>query len=132
MAFFSRIKERLGFSSPVEHYDEDFENEYVQIDPTKDIGSKAKILVKSFVVTNFEDIKDALDAIREGYTIALVNIRPLKDKDVLELKRTVNKLKKTADAIEGDIAGISEDWIVITPAFAQIYRENMKAAALEE
>lgn len=132
MAFFSRIKERLGFSSPVEHYDEDFENEYVQIDPTKDIGSKAKIVVKSFVVTNFEDIKDALDAIREGYTIALVNIRPLKDKDVLELKRTVNKLKKTADAIEGDIAGISEDWIVITPAFAHIYRENMKPTAVEE
>jgi len=60
--------------------------------------------------------------LREGTTIALINIRPLKDKDIIELKRAVNKLKKTCDAIEGDIAGFGEDWIVVTPSFAQIYR----------
>ena len=123
MALFSRIKERLGFSSRPEQFDDDFEHEYVEIDPTKDVGSKAKIMVRSFIVTNFNDIKDALDAIREGYTIALINIKPLKDKDIVELKRTVNKLKKTCDAIEGDIAGVSEDWIVVTPAFAHIHRD---------
>ena len=123
MALFSRIKERLGFSSRPEQFDDDFEHEYVEIDPTKDVGSKAKIMVRSFIVTNFNDIKDALDAIREGYTIALINIKPLKDKDIVELKRTVNKFKKTCDAIEGDIAGVSEDWIVVTPAFAHIHRD---------
>jgi len=131
MAFFSKIKERLGFGSGDDLVDE-FEDEYVEIDPAKDVGSKAKILVKSFVVSDFGDIKEALDAIREGYTIALINIKPLKDKDIVELKRAVNKIKKTCDAVEGDIAGISEDWIVVTPAFAQIYRDSKLTEELKE
>ncbi len=124
MAVFSRIKERLGFGSSASTMPDDFGEEFVEIDTTKDVGGKAKIVVKSFTVSDFNDIKDALDALREGYTIALINIKPLKDKDILELKRAVNKLKKTCDAIEGDIAGVSEDWIVVTPAFAQIYRDR--------
>lgn len=126
MAFFSRLKEKLGFGTQVsmEDYDDEFEDQYVEIDPTKDIGKRAKIVVKSFVINDFADIKEALDALREGYTIALINIKPLKDKDIVELKRAVNKLKKTCDAIDGDIAGVSEDWIVVTPTFAHIYRDK--------
>jgi SepF-like predicted cell division protein (DUF552 family) len=73
---------------------------------------------------DFSDIKEALDDLREGYTIALINIRYLKDKDIVELKRAVTKLKKTCDAIEGDIAGLGDDWIVVTPSFAQIFRNT--------
>lgn len=124
MAFFSRLKERLGFGSG-DSIEDEFEEDYVEIDPTKDVGSRSKIMVKSFIISDFTDIKEALDSIREGYTIALINIKPLKDKDMVELKRTVNKIKKTCDAVEGDIAGISEDWIVVTPAFARIYRDKL-------
>jgi SepF-like predicted cell division protein (DUF552 family) len=76
------------------------------------------------MIEDFSDIKPMLDSIREGYTIALVNIKPLKDKDIMELKRAVGKLKKTCEAIEGDIAGFGEDWLVITPSFAQIHRDR--------
>ena len=41
--------------------------------------------------------KTVLDDLREGYTIALVNIKPLKEKDLIELKRAINKIKKTCD-----------------------------------
>ncbi|MBR9700299.1 cell division protein SepF, partial [Candidatus Woesearchaeota archaeon] len=47
----------------------------------------------------------------------------LKDRDLVELKRAINKLKKTCDATEGDIAGFGEDFIVITPSFAKIHRD---------
>lgn len=126
MAFFSKIKERFGFGAPVslDDYDDEYEEEYMEIDTAKDIGSRSKIVVKSFLINDFADIKEALDALREGYTIALINIKPLKDKDIVELKRAVNKLKKTCDAIDGDIAGVSEDWIVVTPTFAHIYRDK--------
>jgi len=54
----------------------------------------------------------------------------LKDKDLVELKRAINKLKKTTDAIEGEIAGFGEDFLVITPSFASIYRsKQMKAVS---
>ncbi len=124
MALFSKLKERLGLGAPTEEYEDEYESDFVEIDTTKDIGKRAKIFVKSFVISEFGDIKDCLDALREGYTIALINIKPLKDRDIVELKRAINKIKKTCDAIEGDIAGVTEDWIVVTPAFAQVYRDT--------
>jgi len=102
-------------------------SDYVEIDTNVDRGPKAKIIVRPFFIEDFADIKPALDALREGTTIALINIRPLKEKDIIELKRAVSKLKKTCDAIEGDIAGFGEDWIVVTPNFAQIHRSTQTA-----
>ncbi|MBI2148161.1 cell division protein SepF [Candidatus Woesearchaeota archaeon] len=102
---------------------DEFTDDYVEISARPvDRSGKAKVVVRPFIVEDFADIKPALDALREGYTVALVNIKPLKDKDLVELKRAVSKLKKTCEAIEGDIAGFGEDWIVVTPSFAQIYR----------
>ncbi|MEK6962833.1 MAG: cell division protein SepF [Nanoarchaeota archaeon] len=88
----------------------------------------SKVVVRPFVVEDFTDVKPILDVLREGYTVALINIRPLKDKDLIELKRAINKLKKTTDAIEGDIAGFGDDYVVIVPSFAEIYRQGPAAA----
>jgi len=96
--------------------------DYVELAGSMEKGSKAKVIVRPFVIEDFTDVKPVLDCLREGVTIALVNIRPLKERDIVELKRAVSKLKKTCDAISGDIAGFGEDWIVVTPPFAQIYR----------
>src|SRR3989338_8444052 len=88
--------------------------DYVEINPEQIKGGpKQKVIVRPFIVGDFMDIKPALDAIKE--------------KDLVELKRAVAKLKKTAEAIEGDIAGFGEDWIVVTPNFAQVHRESSEA-----
>lgn len=135
MAFLSRLKERLGFGSSNSYYEEDFSNtgDYVEVETGKEAqaAKKSKIMVKPFVIEDFADVKDTLDALRDGYTIALVNIKPLREKDIIELKRAINKIKKTCDAIEGDIAGFGEDWIVVTPSFAEIYR-NTQTEELKE
>ena len=62
-----------------------------------------------------------LNDLREGFTVALLNVKLLKDKDVTELKRAVSTLKKTCNAINGDIAGFGDDWLVATPGFAQVF-----------
>lgn len=100
-------------------------NDYVQVDQVSEGGErKAKVLVRPFMLEEFEDIKGVLDALREGTTIALVNIRPLKDKDIVELKRAISKLRKTCEAIDGDVAGFGEDYIVATPFFARVYKNR--------
>src|SRR3989339_479128 len=112
---------------------DEFTDDYVEISARPiDKSGKAKVIVRPFVVEDFADIKPALDALREGYTVALINIRPLKDKDLVELKRAVGKLKKTCEAIEGDIAGFGEDWIVATPNFAYIHRDRKVENIQEE
>jgi len=123
--FFSQLREKLSGPS----YDEMErapEQSYVEIENAREEG-KSKVVVRPFLLEDFEDIKPILDSLREGFTIALVNIRPLKDKDIVELKRAINKLKKTTDAIEGQIAGFGEDYIVATPGFASIYRSKQTA-----
>lgn len=119
-----------------ERYDEDdnlqAEDDYVELNTEGEKGRHSKIIVRPFVMQDFSDIKTVLDSLREGYTIALVNIKPLKEKDLVELKRAVNKLKKTCDAIEGDIAGFGDDYIVITPSFASIYRSKATNPLKEE
>ena len=122
MGAFDRLRERIG-GRP--ESSDSFADDYVEISPDlTPKTAKSKITISPFVFETFENIKPALDALREGYTIALINIKPLKDKDLVELKRAVNKLKKTCDAIEGDIAGFGEDWIVVTPSFGEIYRHE--------
>jgi len=128
--FLSRLKNTL-----VKPSDDDInavEEDFVELDTTPQKGDETKVVVRPFVLEDFSDVKDILDALRNGYTIALVNIKPLKDKDIIELKRAINKLKKTTDAIRGDIAGFGDDYIVIAPEFAQIYRARPSRPSPEE
>lgn len=128
---FSKIKSWFGIDDSL-RFSEEMGEDYLEIDTEKETSQKAKISVRPFIIQDFADIKPALDSIREGYTIALVNIKPLKDRDMVELKRAVSKIKKTCDAIDGDIAGFGDDWIVVTPSFAKIYREQPQPGPQEQ
>lgn len=95
--------------------------EYIEIDLTKE-EKDHKVLVKLFTLKQYEDINDALNAIREGYTIAIIDIKTIRQKDPIELKRAISKLKKTVDALEGTIAGFGENLVIATPSFARIHK----------
>lgn len=97
------------------------DEEYIEIDLTKE-EKDHKVLVKLFTLKQYEDINDVLSAVREGYTIAILDIKTIKQKDPIELKRAVSKLKKTVDALEGSIAGFGENMVIATPSFARIHK----------
>ena len=101
------------------------EQEYIEIDLGQE-SKKAKIIVRPFVLKKFEDVNSILASLREGYTIAIIDIKPLKSKDIIELKRAIAKIKKTADALEGSIAGFGENTILVTPQFAEIYKQAVE------
>ena len=102
------------------------EPEYIEIDLGREV-KKSKVIVRPFVLKSFEDVNPILNSLREGYTIAVIDIKPLKAKDLIELKRAISKIKKTADALEGSIAGFGENTIIVTPQFADIYRQTTPA-----
>jgi SepF-like predicted cell division protein (DUF552 family) len=129
MSFFDSIKEKLGGQDSEER--EEGEEGDVELD-TETEEIKSKIIVRPFVLTDFEDTRTILDTLREGNTVLIINIKPLKDKDLVELKRAINKSKKTTDAIEGEIAGFSEDFLIVTPSFAEIYRSKQTSEVKEE
>ena len=129
--FISSIKNKFMSRDEEDDVHEDGKEEhYVEIDQRVK-EEKIKMVVKPFILEDFEDIKEILDDLREGNTIALINIKPLKDKDLVELKRSINKLKKTTDAIDGEIAGFGDDYIVVTPSKATIKKTKQMGKSVE-
>jgi len=105
---FNPFKKMLG-------KDEDFSPDFIEIDLEQE-KSDSKVLIKTFTLKVYEDINPILNSLREGYTIAVIDIRTLKSKDVIELKRAISKIKKTVEALEGKIAGFGENTIIATPS----------------
>lgn len=97
-------------------------NEYIEIDTDAE-ESINKVAVKLFELKNYDDVNRILNSLREGNTIALIDIKTLKQKDSIELKRAVTKIKKTTDAMGGKIAG-HNNIVIATPAFAKIYKDE--------
>jgi SepF-like predicted cell division protein (DUF552 family) len=97
-------------------------DDYIEIDLNAEGVRENRIIVKPFVMRQFDDINGVLNALREGYTIAVIDIKPLKTKDVIELKRAIAKIKKTVEALEGSIAGFGDNTIIATPKFAEIHK----------
>ncbi|MBU2562070.1 MAG: cell division protein SepF [Nanoarchaeota archaeon] len=121
---FDKIKRAFSGSSRGDEFDED----YLEIDLEKEEKDN-KVLVRLFVLKHYEDTNEILSALREGYTIAVIDIKILRQKDSIELKRAISKIKKTTDALEGSIAGFGENIVIVTPSFAKIHKETAQPPA---
>lgn len=105
---FNRLKRMMG-------KDRDYSPDFIEIDLEQE-KSESKIIIKTFVLRTYEDITPILNALREGYTIAIIDIKTLKSKDIIELKRAISKIKKTVEALDGKIAGFGENTVIATPS----------------
>ncbi|MEX0920992.1 MAG: cell division protein SepF [Candidatus Pacearchaeota archaeon] len=122
-------KIKKAFSEKVPN--EDFDEEYLEIDLGRD-QKESKVLVKLFMLKDYDHVTDILNALREGYTIAIIDIKTLRQKDSIELKRAISKIKKTVDALEGNIAGFGENVVIATPSFAKIHKEEKQPEKKEK
>ena len=110
---------------PRESVSEELEDDFVELTPTKGELGGAKLVVKYFTLTDFAEVKDILDSLRDGYTIAFIKIRPLRERNLNELKRAIDKIKKTCFALEGEVVGLEEDWVVAVPPYVKVYRGSL-------
>jgi SepF-like predicted cell division protein (DUF552 family) len=62
---------------------------------------------------------------KRGVYYWVIDIKTLRSKDPIELKRAVAKIKKTIDALGGNIAGFGENILIVTPSFAKIQKEEI-------
>lgn len=92
--------------------------EFLEIEPKVE---ERKISVKIDSLNGYADTERIQKLVREG-SVVFLKIKELRQKDITELKRCVDKLRKTCLAMNGDIVGVDEDFLVITPSFAKIYR----------
>lgn len=102
--------------------DELVDDDFVELDAKMTEGN-SKVVIRAETLQEFEDVEDVQDHLRNDHVV-WVNIGPLKSRDMTNLKRAVNRLKKTIKAIDGDMAGVDEDWIVACPSYAEIARST--------
>lgn len=92
---------------------------YAEIEEYKEMGDR-RLMIKIFDIKQEADMKTVLNELREGRTVALVS-RNITLSDA-QLKMLIPKLKKTCDAIGGDIVGLSDSLFVATPSSVKIDR----------
>ncbi|HIQ50650.1 MAG TPA: DUF552 domain-containing protein [Nautiliaceae bacterium] len=105
---------------------EDLEmEEFIEIDVSEKRRPDVYYRVKAMVINEYLDLKPVLKHIRDGSYIILVNLKPLKMRDSVELKRVVEKIKQAIESLEGDLIGFGKgEWLLITPPGIIIEREK--------
>jgi SepF-like predicted cell division protein (DUF552 family) len=96
-------------------------NEYVELEVDQKDRPIAKMYVKYFSLIKFEDSGSVLNDIRSGSTLLFIKIKEIREKGgIEELKRTISKIKRSADAAEAQVVGIDEDYILVVPNFVKV------------
>lgn len=114
-----KLKKIFGEEAPVEMLNED----YMEVGVMDSEKSPGRIRISIEKMDDFADTDRVLRALRKG-NIVFLKIKGLKEKDMSELKRAVERLKKTTIANNGDIAGVETDWLIITPQYATVERDG--------
>jgi len=94
--------------------------QWIELD-TSAFKEDTNVKVRVETLKNFADTDRIQHLIREG-DIIFLRIKRLRHEDLSELKRSVDRLKKTCKAINGDIIGVDEDFLVLAPNTARIFR----------
>ncbi|MEF8848059.1 MAG: cell division protein SepF [Candidatus Thermoplasmatota archaeon] len=84
----------------------------------------AKAYVKVGEIQRYEDLKEFTDYVYGG-NILILDFTPIAEEEVI-LKRITEDLKKMAQDINGDIAGIGNNLMIVTPSDVKIERRKLR------
>lgn len=79
--------------------------------------------IKALPLKNYEDLNRIKEELKMG-NVLIVKITPLAMKSIEEVKNAIDELKVYAQSINGDIARLGEERIVITPPSIKIWRRK--------
>jgi len=55
-------------------------------------------------------------------SVVFIRIKELKEKNMDELKNAINKIKTSTAMFKGDVVGVGDEWIILTPPTVEIKR----------
>lgn len=88
--------------------------------------------IKVRKLRNFSDIDIATQDLSTG-NVVILDIKPLAEKNINELKLAIDEIKEIVKSMNGDIAGLSEYLLILTPSSIKIDRgEKKEVSSFEE
>ena len=97
--------------------------EFIEIQTEGEDRGRMNIRIEN--LKDYRDVEGVQRLLREG-NIVFLRIKKLKERDLGELKRSVERLRRTSVAMNGDIIGVDEDYLILTPPSAKIYRGEVE------
>ncbi len=86
---------------------------------------EAERYVKPLSLTSVQDYDKVMAEINKG-NIVLLNIRPLSTRNAVGLKEVVSRIKESVVGMGGDIARITEFYVLITPPGIKIVKRRSR------
>jgi SepF-like predicted cell division protein (DUF552 family) len=84
----------------------------------------ARMHVRVGEIQRYEDLKSFTDYVFGG-NVLLLDFSAIADEEVI-LKRVTNDLKKLVEEVNGDIAGIGNNLMVVSPSDVKIDRRKLR------
>jgi len=101
---------------------------YVDLEKYADaqVGGKsgARMHVAIGEIQRYEDLKDLTDYVYGG-NVLILDFTAISDQEVL-LKRVTNELKRITDDVGGDVAGIGNNLMVVSPNGVKVERRKLR------
>ena len=95
---------------------------YVESTDTKTLGAKMHVRIGE--IQRYEDLKDFTDYVYGG-NVLILDFSAIADEEVI-LKRITSELKKLTKEINGDIAGIGNNLMIIAPSDVKVERRKLR------
>jgi SepF-like predicted cell division protein (DUF552 family) len=102
------------------------------VDLEKYVGKQgnepAKMYVRVGEIHRYEDLKDFTDYVYGG-NVLILDFSPIAEEEVI-LKRITKELKELSKEINGDIAGIGNNLMIVSPAEVKVERRKLRGSYL--
>ena len=94
------------------------------VESKKDETPLAKMQIRIGEIQRYEDLREFTDYVYGG-NVLILDFSPIAEEEVI-LKRITNELKKMANETDGDIAGIGNNLMIISPSGVKINRRKLR------
>lgn len=84
----------------------------------------ARMFVRVGEIQRYEDLKEFTDYVYGG-NVLILDFSPIAEEEVI-LKRITSDLKKLAKEVNGDIAGIGNNLMIIAPSDVKVERRKLR------
>ena len=86
----------------------------------------ASTYIRVAEIHRYDDVKEFAGYVYDG-NILIIDFKPIAGDEIM-LKRVTNDLRKLASDVGGDIAGLGEASIILTPAGVKVDRRKLRTA----
>ena len=94
-------------------------DEFHEIPMEMDDQTRTKVMIEKL-----DGVIDVDRIVRKAPSgnIVIVGIKDIRERSLDELKHSISKMKTSVAMFNGDIAGVGEEWLILTPSSARIHR----------